>query len=505
VTATYRGTLRLQFKRFKGFWNTFRRSKRALFGVGILILYITMALAAPLLTSNDPIEGYYVAGDFAAPSWFRFLPGGEKLNENFLLALDPGFSTVTSLFQEWNFTASSSESGSITLRYDPDVGNGSASMAFRRKSSTVLAQNVEAHLTKEFPFPYGPPKRFSCNFTVFAEGAEKVPVRVSFTINQVGGNQSDRSFWSKKIENTTETGITPSPPIDSYDSGFKERIGIATWEDPAKIVFSEPAEYAYNITVLFMDNKEETIGEEVEAIVYIDDLNVKLYGTAYGALGTDQLGRDIFAQFLYGARISLFVGLLAALLSVSVGLLVGIVSGYVGRFVDEALMRFSDMLLVLPVLPLLVVLIAVLGTSIGNLIVVIGVLNWMGFARVVRSQTLSLKERPFVEAAKAVGAGRLHIIARHILPNVVSLVYVSLALSVPSAITYEAAISWLGLYDPTVVSWGRILYDAQVNDGIQRLWWVIPPGISIALVSVSFILLGYALDEILNPKLRRRR
>ncbi|MCZ2809772.1 MAG: ABC transporter permease, partial [Candidatus Bathyarchaeota archaeon] len=183
----------------------------------------------------------------------------------------------------------------------------------------------------------------------------------------------------------------------------------------------------------------------------------------------------------------------------------GIVSGYVGRIVDEVLMRFSDMLLVLPGLPLLIVLISVLGTSLWNIIFIIGVLGWMGFARVVRSQTLSLKERPFVEAAKAVGAGRLHIIVKHILPNVVSLIYVSLALAVPTAIILEAALSWLGLFDPSVMSWGRMLRDAQANNGIEMLWWIIPPGISIALVSLSFILLGYALDEILNPKLRRRR
>jgi len=155
---------------------------------------------------------------------------------------------------------------------------------------------------------------------------------------------------------------------------------------------------------------------------------------------------------------------------------------------------------------LLIVLIAVLGPSLMNLIILIGLLGWMGFARVVRSQVLSLKERPYVEAAKAVGAGRFHIITKHILPNVMSLVYVSLALSVPSAILSEAALSFLGLFDPTVVSWGRMLHDAQtIEGGLDKWWWWLPPGLSIALISVAFILLGYALDEILNPRLRRRR
>jgi len=202
---------------------------------------------------------------------------------------------------------------------------------------------------------------------------------------------------------------------------------------------------------------------------------------------------------------SLFVGLLSAFLSIVIGLVIGIVSGYVGRIVDEVLMRFSDMLLVLPGLPLLIVLISVLGASLWNIIFIIGALGWMGFARVVRSQTLSLKERPFVEAAKAIGAGRFHIIVKHILPNVVSLIYVSLALAVPSAIILEAALSWLGLFDPSVMSWGRMLRDAQANNGIENVMVDSPPGISIALVSLSFILLGYAIDEILNPKLRRRR
>ncbi len=189
-----------------------------------------------------------------------------------------------------------------------------------------------------------------------------------------------------------------------------------------------------------------------------------------------------------------------------IGLAIGLLAGYIGGLSDEILMRSTDALLVLPGLPLLLVLIAVLGSSIFNLILLIGVLGWMGFARVVRSQVLSLKERPFIESAKAVGAGKFYIILHHILPNVVSLVYITLASAVPGAILSEAALSWLGLYDPSVMSWGRMLHDVQQQPrGFEMLWWMLPPGLCIAAVSVSFILLGYALDEILNPRLRVRR
>jgi peptide/nickel transport system permease protein len=169
------------------------------------------------------------------------------------------------------------------------------------------------------------------------------------------------------------------------------------------------------------------------------------------------------------------------------------------------MMRFTDILLVLPGLPLLMILMTVFGSTINNLIIVIGLLGWMGFARVIRAQVLSLKERAYIEAAKAIGASELHILTRHVLPNVMGLVYVSLALEVPAAIVLEASLSWLGFYDPNIMSWGRMLYDVQATGSYTAWWWVVPPGICIALLSLSFILLGYAIDEILNPKLRIRR
>jgi peptide/nickel transport system permease protein len=511
VAATYKTTIKFQIKRFRKFLATFRRSKRGLFGIAILVIYIAVALAAPLLTPNDPVNDTFVAADFAVPAWFKNFPEGDKLNENLILIEKSGFPTPVSLFNEWNFTTSTNEDAEVNLRYHLSVGNGSAAIVFKRKNPRTLAGRVEAYLTKEFFWPYDPPPRFKCNLTVYAsEGVEYANAWIFVTIKQVDETPTYPIFWSEQLEKAVTEGIKPAPRdypplLDSYDPDFKERIGNETWADPAKIVFAEPANYVFEVRVLFVDDDPESVGNLGEAAVYVDDLDVRFYGAAYSLLGTDYRGRDIFAQFVHGARISLFIGLLSAFLSISIGLVIGIVSGYVGKIVDEGLMRFADMLLVLPGLPLLIVLISVLGTSMWNIIFIIGILGWMGFARMVRSQTLSLKERPFVEAAKAVGAGRFHIILKHILPNVVSLLYVSLALAVPNAIILEAALSWLGLFDPSVVSWGRMLRDAQANNGIELLWWIVPPGLSIALVSLSFILLGYALDEILNPKLRRRR
>ena len=503
----------MRIKRFKDFWAIFGHSRRALFGIGILIIYGTIAVAAPLLTPNDPVGGVDISGKRALPIWYKSLPGGDKLGTNFDLVNERGFPNPNSIL-EWNLTASS-QKATVTLSHDAFMGNGSAAVRFER-NAWEQAGLVTAYLTKEFSWQYDPPFRFKCNLTIFTREVGSVPVTVSVKIHQVGNSTQfehftllGSGFYSISIENDTGStfGITPSPPIDSDSNELRKKfytaeVGVGI---PSRLVFSKPGSYVYNISISFKDDKVPAGVEGVRATVYLDDLNVRLYGKAYGLFGTDWLGKDLFAQFIYGARISLAVGLLSAFLSVGIGLVVGIVSGYIGRLFDEIMMRFSDMLLVLPGLPLLMVLILVLGTSINNLIIIIGLLGWMGFARTVRSQTLSLKERPFVEAAKAVGAGRFHIITRHILPNVMSLVYVSLALSVPNAILSEAALSWLGLFDPSVVSWGRMLYEAQVHQGYQQLWWVIPPGISIALVALSFILIGYALDEILNPKLRVRR
>ena len=517
------------------FLHNLSRNKRGAFGVAILVIAVATAVFAPLLAHNDPVNDTYVAGDLAMPLWMKSLPGGQHLSENSNLMAKPGLSTIESL-QEWNFaTTQSTGSSSPTLGYSPSIGRktpGSAVITFEREKNGEVGE-VGANLTKEFYFPYtGPPRRFTCSVEVAIEGTGDpmaggyvyldVPIEILVFIKQAGGNRIDlwrsmRSAYSEGgpirfyNQNATywvlgegKSNWEGRQVLDSYASKlWVELVFGEMFVDPARVIFTEPSNYTYGVEVLFTDNKP---GKTVRSTVYISDLDVRLYGSGFGLLGTDQYGRDVFSQLVYGSRISLFVGLLSAFLSVTIGLFVGLLAGYLGKVADEIIMRINDGLLVLPGLPLLLVLIAVLGTSTFNLILLIGVLGWNGFARVVRSQVLSLKERPFVESARAVGAGKFYIILRHILPNVMGLVYVTLAFAVPGAILLEAAISWLGLYDPTVMSWGRMLHDVQNQPkGYEMWWWLIPPGLCIAAVSISFILLGYALDEILNPKLRVRR
>ena len=223
-------------------------------------------------------------------------------------------------------------------------------------------------------------------------------------------------------------------------------------------------------------------------------------------LGTDDMGRDVLANLISGARISLLIGVVATALSMIIGTLIGIISGYFGRGIDNLLMRFTDFFLVIPWLPLMMVLAAILGTSLWNIIFVIGITSWAGTARVVRAQTLSVKERQFIERTVSIGAGSFHIMFRHILPNVFPLVFANTVLVAAVAIVSETTLSFLGLGDPTMASWGMMLHYAFEGGATAAgaYWYYLPPGICVVLVVLSFTLLGYAFDEILNPKLRER-
>jgi oligopeptide/dipeptide ABC transporter ATP-binding protein len=219
--------------------------------------------------------------------------------------------------------------------------------------------------------------------------------------------------------------------------------------------------------------------------------------------GTDDAGQDVFSNFIYGARVSLTVGFFAAFISIVIGGLFGLVAGFFGGRWETFLMRFTDIMLVIPDLPLMVVIVALTKPSLLNIIFVIGLLGWTTTARVVRSQTLAVKSRKFVLRARAIGAGKGHIVSRHILPLVMPILVVQAVLVISLAILNESALSFIGLGDPTTLSWGQMLNYAFGRGAMSTgAWWaLVVPGFGIVWVVLSLTLLGQGLEQVLNPRL----
>jgi peptide/nickel transport system permease protein len=227
----------------------------------------------------------------------------------------------------------------------------------------------------------------------------------------------------------------------------------------------------------------------------------------FGLLGTDKFGRPVINQFIWASRISLLVGLAATVLAVVIGSVVGILAGFFGRRFGGILMRLTEWFLVIPFLPLAIALAAILGPSVTNIILVIGITSWPSTARLIRAQVLTLKERDYVDRSRALGASNWHLMTRHILPNVSPLILANTTLTVPIVILSEATLSFLGLGDPDNASWGKMLDDAFEAGAVtlEAWWYIIPPGIGIMLVVLAFTLCGTALEEILDPRLRDKR
>jgi ABC-type dipeptide/oligopeptide/nickel transport system permease subunit len=525
--ATPKTRIASTVKALKNFLKTLRKNKRGTLGFTIIIFYVFVALTADIWTPYDPESprkgGYYpasrppIATRLAKPFWMKYLPGGENMTENLdNIVPEYQFSSPQAL-EKWRWTTPEN----TKLEYTDKMGtrkdrpDGSVKITYKRDAETPPPGNVTVSLYRDFEYPFNsPPKKFTIHTSIFVNGTLSHKSSVSSMTYFYHKNQSYplANFIPEIFRVEEKTSFTRNFTdwkhiwISSGTRVIKDRYRGLT----ESIIFPKAGNYTYKLEIIFND---ENPNEKTEIIVYLDNLQILFYGEIFGFLGTDGRAaapRDIFTTLIHGTRVSLMVGLLSAFFSVTLGLFLGLVSGYVGGATDELIMRFADFLLVLPTLPLLIVIIVVTSPSIWNLIFILSLFGWMGFSRTVRSLVLSLRERPFVEAAKAVGASKFYIIRKHILPNVFAFVYITLATFVPGAIIAEASLSWLGLFDPTVVSWGRMLQEfttsGVINLGITEYWfWVIPPGVAIAVLALAFILLGFALDELLNPKLRKRQ
>ncbi|WP_460024546.1 ABC transporter permease [Infirmifilum sp. SLHALR2] len=456
------------------------RKRKGLVGFSLLLFFVTIALLADVIAPNPP-SAVGLADGFAYPAWFKLFPQYRDLPENLQVTLGP-------------------HSGALSV-------NGKVSTESPLPNSLLLTLGGSerasglVELKYTFYYPYAPPKRFEAtipyNITVYSSSGARARVVLSLT-TQDGSTYTlyDTGYLSKNVSRVD----TPAR-FDSRDIMFKINNGFSEYEDVGEKVFDRKGNYTLTLSVFMVNPGNSTVRVLLYPVVF------RVPGLAYGVLGTDALGSDIFSNLIHGTRVSLLVGVLASVISVSIGLLVGIVAGYKGGFVDQALIFLTDTLLFIPIIPLLIAVSVYIGKSLYLMIVLIALFSWMGFARNTRALVMSLRERLFVEAARAAGAGNLYIIFRHILPLLTPVVYITLVLNIPGAVLTEAALSFLNLGDPSVPSWGRMLYNARYSGAFFKLmwWWILPPGIMLMLLSMSFVLIGQALDEVFNPKLRARR
>ncbi len=221
-------------------------------------------------------------------------------------------------------------------------------------------------------------------------------------------------------------------------------------------------------------------------------------------LGTTILGRDVFSQIIWGGRPALVIGLLTAMGVVLIGVNIGLIAGYCGGWIDNLLMRITDIFMGLPFLPFIIVVLSLTGKSLWTIILALVIIMWRSTARVIRSQVLSLRQRSFVDAARVSGASSLKIIYFEIAPNIFPVALVNVVFALAWAIITEASIGFLGFGDPNVLSWGSIIYEAFASEmSYKAWWWVIPPGAAIMILVTAVYFIGRAYEEMINPRLKR--
>lgn len=497
-------------RRIVSFWQDFSHNKIGFMGLLIIIFFVTLAVLAPISTPYQPATQLYrppkVATRFALPQWLTIVPAYSDYNPT--IKIDYNLQEARLI----NFT------GPIKVNLKNQTFTFLPEKTRSRASVTLFVGNLT--------YTYASPPEFSI----------RIAYRMSFNRSSMKlyviiRNYTANHMWETYLENPNEanmpiTTFIPSPrqklnetSADLEVQAFSHKIIMALFGwltgrhgnitsiftlNPAEILFSAKGTYGIYLRIEFQDIWPY---EGAYARLKLEKVGFSIWGRVHGFLGTNFQGYDAWTELAYGARVSLLVGILAATLATSIGILYGVISGYVGGFVDEFLMRVVDVLLCLPVLPILLVMIRYYRPNVYFVVILIAIFGWQGLSRVIRSRVLSLKEMAFIESARATGASDSYLIFRHLVPNVLPIATPALILSVPGAILTEAALSFLGFGDPNAPTWGRMLYHAyQLGAFSSGAWWLwLPPGLAITVLCLGFVFIGHAVDEIVNPRLRRRR
>ncbi len=462
------------------FWFEFRREKSGLIGLGLLLFFVFLAIFAPLIVPSEAnthwrdVTYWQNLPRAVPPEWVNVFSAKKKPPHMTLLPADTETRQIGKIV-EVTYT--------FEYEYAYDVHPTDLML--------ILALNITD--------PNNPP---TLSLTVIRPDNRTIDLLATkLAVTGVGG-QNRLLISSLKDFKARLVGFAREFETKEAAAGIEYQL-----IDPLQILFSkaqpgilsaeqaEPLKGTYVFTAkIYLFNPQDNVS----------DISFIVAGRVYGLLGTDTLRRDLFAGLVWGTRVSLAVGIVSSVLTTLIGVVYGVASAYFGGWTDEAMQRVAEIVASIPVLPLLIIIFEFYKPTIWPVIILMTIFSWPGTNKVVRSMGFQLKEMPYVEAARALGATGRWIILRHMMPQILPYVFASIALGVPGYVLLEAGLSFLGLGDVSRVTWGQILHDAQGAAATLHgmWWWVIPPGLAIALMGLSFALIGAALNRILSPKMK---
>jgi ABC-type dipeptide/oligopeptide/nickel transport system permease subunit len=499
-------------RRIRNFWEDFSHNKIGLLGLAIIIGYVLVAFTTPILAPVNP-DKTFVASSYAYPEWYaNLIPALRNLPR------------TTDALLDWKVENASLLPDFVTVN---QTSNG-----WKIKYNNGTTQ-VQILFVAKWNYTWDPPKSFDFHFVYGADPG--LPATTTYALElslttPAGANKSnslwgstypiwDAYSWRYQLYTIPYNQIRKTYGFPFMTSKSDATVDMVPMDlfyrleyDPVSYarkmlpdLLGPPGEFTFNMYVTIQPAPRKT---NTTCEISLSKFKILIPGLAYGLLGTQVYGCDCWSRLIYGVRISLAVGLISALLATSMGILVGVTAGFMGGGIDEVLMRLVDVLICLPVLPLLIVLVALFGRSVWYIVLIIAVFGWQGLARLIRAQTLSIREMSFIECAEASGGSRSYIMMKHVVPNIMPIALADMVLSIPGAIILEAALSFIGFGDPTTPTWGREFNLAfSEGSGFSQFiwWWVVPPGLAITLLCLSFVFVSHAIDEIVNPRLRRRR
>ncbi len=489
------------------------KRKTGFFGVSVIVFFSLIAIFGPYVAPYPGDILYRVHPDFCAPEWMKYFDSHYFPDTSII---NTGFNNSQAL-NNWSFKMLTNQSKfSYSYGWEPDGAKDPGAMYIEWQDNATTYHNmiqrdrtfVYAEYNYTWPYDERPADVFIYfSLKLHMEGYREAEIgkniSIKFYVAMIREDQKLSDLKDKFGDKLTPVGVKVYEVGSfSIDKFFEYKVDMEPLTIGAFFAKGKTTHIRFVMEIRILDNPQKTGTVRFS----IDNINGIAFSKYFGLLGTQDTGADLLSLMLYGAKISLSLSISATLISAGIGIALGLFSGYYGGVIDEFIQRVIDFLIILPGLPILLVFMWILGGGFTTLLMLFALFGWTGTARLIRTQVLSEKEKPYVLSAQALGVHDVIIMFKHILPNVLPIVFVQVTTAVTGYILSEAGLSFLG-FPPASVTWGKILYDvfAAGAIGIGAWWALLFPGLAIALLGTAFIYLGNALDEVLNPRLRTRR